>query len=470
MSTFESPIYFEHAHGVDETQSYSVMEAILREKYPAKAHCRRVAKYLIDQGLPRDAVIYLEAQKMRMEEDDDQAVHFRQRRYFFYLSGCQLPDAYLTYNIPLDQLTLFIPPIDPEEVIWSGLPESKEEALAKYNVDDVKYVNEVNAALAAYGPSKSTTVYAIPEQVSEHITFLAFSATNLDSLRTAIDECRVVKDSYEVALIKKANQISTVAHIEAQKVARHATNEEQLYGAYIGACISNGAHKQAYHSICASGTSCSTLHYVRNDKPLRNRLNVLMDAGAEYDCYCADITRTFPLSGSFTPESQTIYDIVKEMQETAFKMLHANMLWEDVHAETHRVAIRGLIKTGILVGDEKELFDKRISVAFYPHGLGHYLGMDTHDTGGHANYQDTDSMFKYLRVRGRVPAGAVITVEPGVYFCRFIIEPVLEDKELSKYIDKNVLEKYWEVGGVRIEDDVLITEEGYENLTDTPKL
>ena len=446
------------------------MEATLKEKYPAKAHCRRVSKYLLDQSLPRDSIIYLEAQKTHMVEDDDQAKHFRQRRYFFYLSGCKLPDAYLIYSIPLDKLTLFIPPVDPDEVIWSGLPESREEALEKYNVDEVKYTNEVNAALAAYEPSGSTTIFAIPEQISEHITFLPFKATNFDTLRTAIDECRVIKDSYEVALIRKANHISTLAHIKAQKVARHAQNEEELYGAFIGTCISNGAHEQAYHSICASGHSCATLHYVRNDRPLRNRLNVLMDAGAEYDCYCADITRTFPLSGTFTKESQIVYDIVKEMQDVAFGMLKAGVLWEDVHAETHRVAVRGLVKAGVLVGDEKELFDKRVSVAFYPHGLGHYLGMDTHDTGGHANYSDPDSMFKYLRVRGRVPAGAVITVEPGVYFCRFIIEPVLEDKELSKYINKDVLEQYWDVGGVRIEDDVLITDDGYDNLTDTPKL
>lgn len=448
----------------------STTDAILKGKYPAKAHCRRVAKYLTDRGLSRDGVIYLEAQKTRMVEDDDQAVPFRQRRYFFYLSGCKLPDAYLTYNIPQDILTLFIPPIDPDSVIWAGLPESKEEALQKYDVDQVLYSDEVNAALAAYGPSKSTTVYAIPEQVSEHITFLPFAATEFASLKTAIDECRVVKDSYEVALIRKANQISTLAHIEAAKVVRTATNEQELYGAFIGTCISNGAHEQAYHSICASGTSCSTLHYIRNDQPLRERLNILLDAGAEYECYCADITRTFPISGTFTPESRTIYDIVDEMQASCFKLLRANVRWEDVHAHAHKVAIRGLKKAGILVGDEQELFDKRVSVAFFPHGLGHYLGMDTHDTGGHANYDDPDTMFKYLRVRGSVPAGAVITVEPGIYFCKFILDPVLEDPELSKYIDKTVLDRYWDVGGVRIEDDVHITPDGYENLTDTPKL
>jgi len=448
----------------------SATEDILKEKYPAKAHCRRVAKYLTDAGFPYDGVIYLEAQKTIMVEDDDQAQHFRQRRYFFYLSGCKLPDAYITYNISQDHLTLFIPPIDPDSVIWAGLPESKEEALSKYDVDHVLYTNEVNAALAAFGPSQKTTVYAIPEQVSEHITFLPFKATEFTSLKTAIDECRVVKDAHEIALIRKANQISTLAHIEAAKVVTTAENEQELYGAFIGTCISHGAHEQAYHSICASGTSCSTLHYIRNDQPLRERLNILLDAGAEYECYCADITRTFPISGHFTPESKTIYDIVDEMQASCFKLLHANVKWEDVHENAHRVAIRGLLKAGILIGDETEIFNERVSVAFMPHGLGHYLGMDTHDTGGHADYDDPDTMFKYLRVRGEVPAGAVITVEPGIYFCRFILDPVLENPELSKYIDQGVLDKYWTVGGVRIEDDVHITQDGYENLTDTPKL
>lgn len=136
----------------------------------------------------------------------------------------------------------------------------------------------------------------------------------------------------------------------------------------------------------------------------------------------------------------------------------------------HKIAIRGLLSLGILRnGTEDELLAARTSVAFFPHGLGHYLGMDTHDTGGNANYQDQDGMFRYLRVRGNLPAGSVITVEPGIYFCRFIIEPFLKDEKQRKFIDQEVLERYWSVGGVRIEDNILITEDGYENLTPTPK-
>jgi len=172
----------------------SAHEATLKEKYPAKAHCRRVAEYLSHHGKPHDGVVYLEAQRTHIVEDDDQAMHFRQRRYFFYLSGCKLPDAHLIYNIPTDHLTLFIPPIEKDRVIWEGLPESKEEALRKYNVDEVKYTSEIDASLAELA-SKNNTVFAISEQVSEHISFSSFEITELESLKTAIDECRVVKDA-----------------------------------------------------------------------------------------------------------------------------------------------------------------------------------------------------------------------------------------------------------------------------------
>ena len=181
-------------------------------------------------------------------------------------------------------------------------------------------------------------------------------------------------------------------------------------------------------------------------------------------------TRTFPITGVFSPESRAIYDIVLKMQMECIRVVKANAVWDDIHAFAHKIAINGLHNLGILRGDKKEIFDKRVSVAFFPHGLGHHLGMDTHDTGGNPRYDDKDAMFRYLRVRGSLPAGSVVTVEPGIYFCNFIIDPYLKDKELSKYIDAGVLEKYWDVGGVRIEDNILVTEDGHVNLTTTAKL
>ncbi|KAL4923200.1 aminopeptidase P family protein [Aspergillus undulatus] len=452
------------------------LDGLLASKYPAKAHARRVAEGLKALGHGGGA-IYLEAQKTRLIEDSDEPVPFRQRRPFFYLSGCLLPDASLIYNIDSDQLTLFIPPISPDDVIWSGLPLSSAEAHERYDVDKVLGTPEVNATLSAIAASNGNknTAFAIAEQISEGIKFDGFSETNLNVLKGVIEKTRVVKDNYEIALLRKANEISAKGHIAAIKAAKTASNEREIQAAFIATCIANGAPEQSYHPIVACGKNGATLHYQKNDESLidpatqRKKDNVLIDAGGEFRTYCADITRAFPLNGKFLPETRQIYEIVLQMQLECIDMLKEGVQWEDVHAYAHRIAIKGLLKLGILRGSEDELFDKRISVAFFPHGLGHYLGMDTHDTGGNPNYGDTDSMFRYLRTRGRLPAGSVITVEPGIYFCRFIIEPFLKNADLQKYIDVDTLDRYWVVGGVRIEDNVHITKDGHENLTTAPK-
>ena len=375
--------------------------------------------------------------------------------------------------------------MDPESVVWSGLPVSKEEALSRYDVDAVQYTTETNDILNSDFTPK-TAVYGIAEQISEGVNFASIKKQEHSLVKTAIEECRVIKDEYEIALIRRANLVSTEAHKACMRAAKTAKNERELEAIFLERCVALGCREQAYHGIFASGTNAATLHYIHNNQPLSGRLNLLLDAAAEVDCYAADITRTFPLSGKFSPESLSIYNLVLKMQKDCTAILKAGVVWDDVHLQAHRIMIKGLLDLGILKdGTEEEILNAKTSAAFLPHGLGHYLGMDTHDTGGHANYADEDPRFKYLRIRGKVPVGSVLTVEPGVYFCRFIIEPFLEHEEHSKYIDKEVLEKYWEVGGVRIEgkssfplfeiiliqsvDDILITEDGYENLTPTLK-
>ncbi|CAI6337205.1 unnamed protein product [Periconia digitata] len=445
-------------------------DEVLKGKYPAKEHAKKVAEWLIANGGDKTGTIYLEAQKSRLIEDNDGEAPFRQRRFFYYLSGCNLPDSYLTYNIPTETLNLFIPPVEPDEVIWSGLPMSPSEAKAKYDVDNVQTTSDLNAHLASSDASSQTTIFAIPDQISDSTSFLPFKTTNLDLLKRAIETCRVVKTDYEIALIRKANAISTVGHVNVMKAASAANSEAELEAVFLKACVERNAKNQAYHSIVAAGENGATLHYVRNDEPITNQNLLLLDAGCEVDNYASDITRAFPLKGSFTEESRGIYEIVLDMQKQCIAALKAGILWDSIHELAHQIAINGLLKLGILRGGSADdIFKARTSVAFFPHGLGHYLGMDTHDTGGNPNYADKDSMFRYLRVRGNVPARSVVTVEPGLYFCRFIIEPYLKDPEQAKYIDQSVLEKYWAVGGVRIEDNILVTDSGYENLTPTPK-
>jgi Xaa-Pro dipeptidase len=388
------------------------IDAILTGKYPAKAHAKRVVEYIQKKHPKATGVLYLEGQKQLITEDSDTEAPFRQRRYFYYLTGCALPDSYFTYDIASGKSTLYIPPVDPESVIWSGLPLSTSEAQDLFDVDEVKTTPEVNSCLAS--ASSKDTVWAIAKQVSDHITFLEFENKDFTLLKEAIEECRAIKDSYEVALISKANAISTLAHTAVLKAVKTAKNERELEALFIQQCIANGAREQAYHSIVASGTAGATLHYVKNYEPLEGKLNLLLDAGGEFNCYASDITRSFPINGSFSKESRSIYDIVLRMQKECTELLKEGVVWDDVHIHAHKVAIHGLLTLGIFKGDAADILKARTSVAFFPHGLGHYLGMDTHDSGGHPNYEDEDPIFRYLRVRGKLPAGSVITVEPGV--------------------------------------------------------
>ncbi|EMR72617.1 putative xaa-pro dipeptidase protein [Eutypa lata UCREL1] len=448
------------------------VDKVLSGKYPAKAHAKRVAEYILSKSTTTtassDGILYVEGRADALLEDSDEPVPFRQRRAFFYLTGVDAADCALVYDIGASTSTLFIPPVDPDSVVWSGLPLSAEEALARYDVDAVLPTTELNPMLARLGGGK--TVYAIADRVGDAVTFLEFAAKDFRLLGEAVDECRVVKDDYEVALIRKANIVSGAAHRAVLETVKGARNEFELEGVFIGECVRRGAKKQAYPSIVAGGTAAATLHYVHNDKDLKGKDLLLLDAGAEWTNYAADITRTFPISGKFTAKSRAIYDIVLRMQTETIAALKEGVAWDDVHLLAHQVAIDGLLALGVLRGGSRdEILAARTSAAFLPHGLGHYLGLDTHDTGGHPNYADPDPLFRYLRVRRNLPAGSVITVGPGIYFCEFIVRPYLKDPKHAKFIDEKVLDQYWDVGGVRIEDNLLITKDGSVNLTDAVK-
>ncbi|RPB26453.1 putative Xaa-Pro aminopeptidase [Terfezia boudieri ATCC MYA-4762] len=444
--------------------------SILSEKYPSKAHARKVANLLPTTN----GTIYLESAPLLLLPDSDSEAPFRQRRPFFYLSGCPLPDSFLTYHIPTNTLTLFIPPVDPESVPWSGLPMSVEEAQAQFDVDEVRHTNDPKPLGAEGG---LVYVYTGDGQVSRS---LGVSPENINrsQLKPAIDEARVVKDRYEIALLERANEISSYAHNYVLKCAHSMKNEREAQALFEAICLANGATGQAYNGIYAGGRSAATLHYVKNDASLLS-VNapdggkekpqlLLVDAGCELRCYASDITRVIPLTpdSKFTQEARQIYDLVLQMQKECMAMVKPHANWEEIHRHAHRVLIQGFLSLGIFKdGSVEEIMDARTSCAFLPHGLGHWLGMDTHDTGGHANYADTDPMFKYLRVRRPLVEGAVVTVEPGVYFCRYIVDGYLAEEKHRKFVDEGVLARYWVVGGVRIEDDVVIEKEGGRSLS-----
>lgn len=219
---------------------------------------------------------------------------YSQRRFFYYLTGCNLADCYFIYDTKADKSTLFIPPIDPADVIWSGLPTTAEDALKQYDVDEVRPTTEVESALAQIASSNpQATVYAIDGQVSNPASLAGFASKDLTTVKSAIETARVTKDEYEVAMIRKANFISGMGHRAVQQRAKVAKNEQELEAAFLERCIAHGAKEQAYHGIFASGSGAATLHYVDNSKGLKDKLNVLMDAGSEWNNYASDIVSLY---------------------------------------------------------------------------------------------------------------------------------------------------------------------------------
>lgn len=407
----------------------------------------------------------MSGENLELYQYSDQTKPLRQNRYFYYLSGCEIPGSHVLYLTDSDSLTLFLPDIDEEDIMWSGLPVLKEEALEKYDVDDVQHAKNLIDVL---GNLKENDVSIYTMTFNKwSIPFRDYLVENESVLKYALDESRLIKDSFEISLMRHASYITDKCHLAVMSATPIETNETHIHAEFMYHALRQGSKYQLYDPICCAGPNCSTLHYVKNDDDIgQEKKSILIDAGAEWKCYASDVTRCFPINGDWTKEHLEIYNIVLKMQQVTMSMIKPGALWDDIHLEAHRVLIREFLQLGIFENaDEDTLFDSNITARFFPHGLGHVLGMDTHDVGGNPNYEDPDPKLKYLRLRRKLQRGMVLTDEPGVYFSPFLLADVLNDPSKMKFINKEILDKYWYVGGVRIEDDLLITDDGFENFT-----
>lgn len=472
-------------------------------KYNAKAHARRVADAV---GSP-SALIVLQGEKKADYSGSDQPRHFRQDRYFYYITGCNEPDCYVTYDISKDFLTLWLPQANPSRVFYDGRGSTPEEAMARYDIDDAKYI-------------LPKLLRQSPQDTMERIV-LAYDHRKLtsilssDVLRPAMDACRSIKDHDEIELIREANRISSEAHRQILKQLSQLKTEAEVEGLFLNSCISAGAKEQAYGPIMGSGPNAGILHYQGNDEAFDDRQVLLIDASCEWQLYAADITRTMPLNrknpGHWpSPEAKAIYTAVEKVQEQCIKLLRPGKRFIDVNWHAIHMTIDALLELGLLTGDHMEIFHAGTVGAFFPHGLGHHIGLEVHDITPirreHADEMSNSNAVaaaysafasnaspKYQPLPGYQSAehfslnscpgfgtytvdslalepGNVVTIEPGIYFNKFILDNVyLPNPTHRKFIDICVLKKYMPVGGVRIEDDILITEKGFENLTPAVK-
>ena len=254
-----------------------------------------------------------------------------------------------------------------------------------------------------------------------------------------LHEQRLIKSAQELRIMRKAGAISAEAHCRAMRECREGRYEYHLEGAILHEFMENGARAAAYNSIVGAGANACVLHYTENRDRLRDGDLVLIDAGCEFSGYAADITRTFPVSGTFSPEQRAIYDLVLKAQLAAIGKVKPGNTWNQPHDATVRVITRGLIELGLLKGKEKDLIKSGAYRDFYMHRAGHWLGMDVHDVGDYR----VDGKWRLLE------PGMVLTIEPGIYVAT----------------NNTKVGKKWRGIGIRIEDDVAVTPGGCEVLT-----
>jgi len=293
-------------------------------------------------------------------------------------------------------------------------------------------------------------------------------------LYQALSETRVIKTQQEIDIMRFVNRTASDAHVRVLRNAKAGLKEYQIEALFkFHAFERCGARFMAYDCICASGRNSATLHYICNDNVLVDGALLLADMGAKYYGYCADITVTFPINGKFTKKQKEIYDAVLDAQNAVKSAIKTGVKWEDMHLLAERTINTHLIKLGIIKDTPlDELENKRVGAIFFPHGLGHLIGLRVHDIGaylkGYPERFQTAGL-KSLRTRRTLAKGICITVEPGCYFVEYGLGQAKSNPELSKYLNWDKVEEYKEVGGVRLEDVVCITDDGYECLSDVPR-
>lgn len=443
--------------------------ALRNHAYPAKAHNLKVKEHLLRKNpklLSETSALFIAGEKLEGNKYCDTSKEFRQGRYFYYLSGVDIPGCSLLFNFKTDKLTLFLPNIEWDDIIWSGMPMTPEEALKDFDVDEVLYAKDIEKQINSECSGFKIFTTDLDNVYGEEIKKKLIHGDT--DFFYAMDEARLIKDWYEIEILKKAAAISDTCHLAVMSALPIELNELQIEAEFSYHATRQGARSMGYDPICCSGPACGTLHYIKNSEDLDNKASVLIDAGAEWRNYTSDVTRCFPISGKFTKEHREIYDAVLDVQTRVMERIKPGAHWEDLHILSHKVLIKHLLKLGIFKKEfsEEEIFERRASVGFYPHGLGHLMGLDVHDVGGRPNYQDPDAYLAYLRLRRPLQENMVVTNEPGCYFNNFLIAEYLhKHPKRVEVVDFEVVKKYMYIGGVRIEDDILVTRNGHKNLT-----
>jgi Xaa-Pro aminopeptidase len=396
--------------------------------------------------------------------NSDSDYPYRHDSYFYYLTGFTEPESVLvlvaaTGDVPARAI-LFCREKNLEREIWDGYRYGPDAAREAFGFDEAWPIGELDARMAQLLADVPALYYALGSNAALDARVAGWiKAVRAQSrsgvsapaafhhLLPLLDEMRLVKDEQEQAIMLRAGIISGQAHARAMRASRAGVFEYALEAELLYEFRRNGAQFPAYTPIVASGANACVLHYNLNNRQTRDGELVLIDAGCELDGYAADITRTFPVNGRFTQPQRTLYELVLAAQDAAFAAIAPGRPYSGFHEAATRVLTQGMLDLGLIdkskFGNVDDAIAEKAHVPFYMHGTGHWLGMDVHDVGA---YRDVNASGKPSRP---LLPGMALTVEPGIY-----VRPA-----------EGVPEEYWNIG-IRIEDDVVVTQDGYRMLTD----
>ena len=388
----------------------------------------------------------------------DSTYPYRYDSYFYYLTGFPEPEAVvaLVADGAGDRHVLFCREKNVEREIWDGFRYGPDAARDIFGFDEAHPIGELDRMLpdlasdrpALYTPvgmhaDWDRRVAATLNEVRSRVRTGVSAPDEIVDLRGTLDRMRLVKDAHELALMRRAGAISSEAHRRAMARARPGWHEYEVEAELAHEFLKNGAQSLAYPSIVASGPNACVLHYRDNDRQMADGDLLLIDAGCEYRGYASDITRTFPVNGRFTGPQKDVYELVLAAQVACLDAVRPGVPFHDYHEVAERVLAQGLIDLKLIEGPLDAALESGSYKRFYMHRAGHWLGMDVHDAG---LYQEKGESVK-------LEPGMVLTVEPGLYIRA-------GDGVPAHFADI----------GVRIEDDVVVTADGIENLTGrTPK-
>jgi len=395
---------------------------------------------------------------------NDTEFSFCQNKNFFYLTGFNEPDALLvlikksksksTQEQKQEHAILFSLPKDKSHEIWHGRRVGQEKACQEYGVDQCFTLAEKSDLISQYLDGASRVYFAfndeqLPQKVFAYLAQVrskvrngAKVPTQLIDASPIINDLRLIKSRNEIELMRQVNFISGLAHQRAMQKTQIGLFEYQIENEILHEFTRHGARYAAYATIVAGGDNANILHYTANDDRLANNELLLIDAGGELFGYAADITRTFPVNGHFTAPQKRLYQLVLDVKTQVIAAIKPGVTFAKLNDIANKHLTKGLLDLDILSGDLTELIKDKACKKYFIHGLGHWLGLDVHDVG---DYQNND---KKEQCREFAP-GMVLTIEPGLYM-------PLDDLSIAEQ---------WRGIGIRIEDNILIIDNGCENLT-----